>query len=134
MRDLTKGWSYTALSRARGTTRLHVDAAAVSARVLEREEHAPTRQGAADRAQVVARAAAQMIVRDDEDLAVSQLPVRPAPGRPDDRELHSTPRLRADELAELGAGARSSTGRPARPARAASPSCSASASSSGSSE
>jgi chemotaxis protein histidine kinase CheA len=56
-----------------------------------------------DRAQVLARAAAQMIVRDDEDLAVAQLPARPGPGRPDDRDLHATPELRADELAELGA-------------------------------
>ncbi|MGI8729291.1 MAG: hypothetical protein ACR2LK_04775 [Solirubrobacteraceae bacterium] len=40
MRDLTKGWSYTALSRARSTTRLHVDAAASAAGALGREEHA----------------------------------------------------------------------------------------------
>ena len=70
VRDLTKGWSYTALSRARETTRLHIDAASVADAVLEREEHAPTVQRqASDRAQVLARTAARMLVRDDEDLA-----------------------------------------------------------------
>ena len=104
VRDLTKGWSYTALSRARGTTRLHVDADVAIAAALEREEHAPTaRREAPDRAEILARVAAQMIVRDDEDLAVAQLPQRAAPGRPDDRELHTTPALRSSELTELGA-------------------------------
>ena len=105
VRDLTKGWSYTALSRARGSTRLHVDAGATALGAPEREEHAPTvRRPVPDRAQVLARAAARMSVRDDEDLAVAQLPTRPAAGRPDDRALQTAPRLRGDELAERGAG------------------------------
>ncbi|MEY2513134.1 MAG: hypothetical protein QOJ89_492 [bacterium] len=104
VRDLTKGWSYTALSRARGATRLHVDVASVTAAALEREEHAPTvEREPQDRAQVLARVVARMLIRDDEDLAISQLPAAPAAGRPDDRELHATPSLAAGELQELGA-------------------------------
>ena len=104
VRDLTKGWSYTALSRARGTTRLHIDAARVSATLGEREEHAPiARREPPDRVQVLARAAAQMLVRDDEDLAISQLPAREGPGRADDPQLHATPPLPADALQELAA-------------------------------
>ena len=38
-RDLTAGWSYTALSRARRTTRLHIDGGEQAARVAaERAE------------------------------------------------------------------------------------------------
>ena len=36
---------------------------------------------------MLARAAQRMTIRDDEDLAVTQLPTRPAAGRPDDEEL-----------------------------------------------
>ena len=43
------------------------------------------------RADVLARAAQRMTIRDDEDLAVTQLPTRPAPGRPDDDELRRAP-------------------------------------------
>lgn len=116
-RDLTKGWSYTALSRARGTTRLHIDAADVPAGMREREEQAPAdRHAAPQRAQVLARVAARMLVRDDEDLAVAQLPPGPLPGRPDDPALHSTP-SRADELQELGAERAEPAGAAGGPAR-----------------
>jgi conjugative relaxase-like TrwC/TraI family protein len=97
VRDLTKGWSYTALSRARGETRLHIDAADVQA-ALERDElGGADRPQRPDRPQVMARAREQMKVRDDEDLALSQLPTMPAPGRPDDPALRAAP---PEQLAE----------------------------------
>jgi hypothetical protein len=90
-RDLTRGWSYTALSRARGQTRLHVDGQHIlSAVQAERAELAP--HDARERpthAGVLARTAERMKVRDDEDLAVTQLPAHLAPGRADDAELHA---------------------------------------------
>ena len=91
-RELSQGWSYTALSRARGATILHIDGRDVpAATVAERAELAPhERRERPDRAQVLARVAARMRVRDDEDLAVTQLPVRSAPGRADDPELRDT--------------------------------------------
>jgi hypothetical protein len=81
-RDLTAGWSYTALSRARATTRLliHDDHAP-----HERADHAP--EGAhepASREELLTRARGRMLERDDQDLAIEQL--RPA-GRADDRLL-----------------------------------------------
>ena len=81
-RDLTAGWSYTALSRARATTRLliHDDRAAHDrADVAPEREHAP-----GDRAQLLQRTGRRMLERDDEDLAVEQL--RRA-GHVDDRQL-----------------------------------------------
>jgi conjugative relaxase-like TrwC/TraI family protein len=88
-RALTRGWSYTALSRARAATRLHIDGQDVPAgEVAERAELAPhDARPRPQREDVLARAAQRMTVRDDEDLAVTQLPTRPAPGRPDDHEL-----------------------------------------------
>ena len=95
----------TPRSRARAdTTRLHIDAARVSAAALEREEHAPTAaRRRPQRGEVLARVAARMVVRDDEDLAVAQLPTRPAPGRPDDPAVHEAPRLASAALPEAGA-------------------------------
>jgi hypothetical protein len=81
-RDLTAGWSYTALSRARAGTRLliHDDQPA-----RERADHAPERaEDPASRDEVLARAGRRMLERDDQDLAIEQLP--PA-GRADDRQL-----------------------------------------------
>ena len=81
-RDLTAGWSYTALSRARASTRLllHDDHA-----VHERVDHAPERADQpASREELLARAGRRMLERDDQDLAIEQLP--PA-GRADDRQL-----------------------------------------------
>jgi ATP-dependent exoDNAse (exonuclease V) alpha subunit len=47
-RALTRGWSYTALSRARAATRLHIDGHDVPARqVAERVELAPHDAGRA---------------------------------------------------------------------------------------
>jgi hypothetical protein len=82
-RDLTAGWSYTALSRARSSTRLliHDDQPAHD----ERADHAPERpKEAASRDELLARAGRRMLERDDQDLAVEQL--APA-GRADDRQL-----------------------------------------------
>ncbi len=83
-RDLTAGWSYTALSRARETTRLlvyHDD--------LERErsEFAPTDQTpTATPHEMLERVGRQMLERDDEDLAIEQLP---GAGRTDDPDVVS---------------------------------------------
>jgi hypothetical protein len=78
-RDLTAGWSYTALSRARETTRLLVYDDDLE---RERSEFAPTDQTpAATRHELLDRVARRMQERDDEDLAIEQLP---GAGRADD--------------------------------------------------
>jgi conjugative relaxase-like TrwC/TraI family protein len=80
--DLTAGWSYTALSRARASTRLliHDDQAARG-----RADHAPERTyQPVSREELLARAGRRMLERDDQDLAIEQLP--PA-GHADDRQL-----------------------------------------------
>ena len=81
-RDLTAGWSYTALSRARETTRLLVYDDDLE---RERSEFAPTDQTpTATRAELLERVGCRMLERDDEDLAVEQLP---GAGRTDDPDL-----------------------------------------------
>ena len=82
-RDLTRGWSYTALSRARATTRLHIHGARAeqSDDQAERGPDPPF-----DRSATLERVAARMLVRDDEDLAVDQLPPVSQGGRPDDSQ------------------------------------------------
>jgi conjugative relaxase-like TrwC/TraI family protein len=81
--DLTRGWSYTALSRARGETRLLLRDSA--GEVGGREEYAPTaRPQPAEPADLLSRVARQMLERDDEDLAIDQLAEA---GRPDDPQL-----------------------------------------------
>ncbi|MGI8559677.1 MAG: MobF family relaxase [Solirubrobacteraceae bacterium] len=98
--DLTAGWSYSALSRARGATRLLL--ADTDRREAARTEHAPEgERQSQSRSAVIARAARRMLVRDDEDLAVDQLSVA---GREDDRSL-ATHRASA-ELVPQEAGAR----------------------------
>ena len=70
-RDLTAGWSYTALSRARGQTRLlvHDDQLAT-----ERSEFAPEdRTTKSRREELLERVQRRMLERDDEDLAIEQL-------------------------------------------------------------
>jgi len=80
--DLSRGWSYTALSRARGTTRLLVrDSEAGGA---GREEYAPAaRLPASQHREVLTRIGRHMLTRDDEDLAIDQL----AAGRFGDSQL-----------------------------------------------
>jgi conjugative relaxase-like TrwC/TraI family protein len=74
-RELTAGWSYTVLSRARGETRLlihHDDHGA------ERTEFAPGERVPTERkADLLARVERHMCERDDEDLAIEQLPDGP---------------------------------------------------------
>ncbi|MCA1677977.1 MAG: AAA family ATPase, partial [Actinobacteria bacterium] len=106
-RALTRGWSYTALSRARAATRLHIDGQDVPAgQAAERAELAPhDAQPQPERDEVLARTARRMTVRDDEDLAMTQLPARPAPGRPDDDELHHPDPTATAETPGTGRGA-----------------------------
>jgi ATP-dependent exoDNAse (exonuclease V) alpha subunit len=72
--DLTAGWSYTALSRARCETRL-----LVCEQPTDRAEFAPEdRLASPTRAELLARVATRMRERDDEDLALERLPRREA--------------------------------------------------------
>jgi conjugative relaxase-like TrwC/TraI family protein len=96
-RDLTAGWSYTALSRARGHTHLLIH----DENATQRSEFAPEDHLRAGYEELLARAARRMLERDDEDLAVEQLP---AAGRADD---HGTAtRLPAGEPPQEHAAAR----------------------------
>ena len=99
-RDLTAGWSYTALSRARETTRLLVYDDDLE---RERSEFAPTDQTpTATWDELLERVGRRMLERDDEDLAIEQLP---GPGRADDPTLASA-RTHATELPQEQAAAR----------------------------
>ena len=110
-RELTAGWSYTALSRSRAETRLLIYD---HQRAGERSEFAPGEQRpTAARSALLARVQRHMLERDDEDLAIEQLP---GAGRADDPGLAGSRPL-ADELAQERAAARAE---PA-PAAAASP-------------
>ena len=74
-RELSAGWSYTALSRARGETRLLLYEENTA---HERNEFAPPDQTEkATRAELLARTEQRMTERDDEDLAIQQLPNTP---------------------------------------------------------
>jgi hypothetical protein len=95
--DLTAGWSYTALSRARERTTLLIHDEEPD------REHQPAASAPAP-ARTLDRVAQRMRVRDDEDLAVEQLP--PA-GHHDDlaltaaeRSRTSPPQERAGQRAE----------------------------------
>ena len=82
--ELTRGWSYTALSRARARTRLFVvgeGEAWAHHELARRDEHAPgEREDKPTPEQLAASVARYMRTRDDEDLAVEQLPA-PKSGR-----------------------------------------------------
>jgi hypothetical protein len=82
--DLTAGWSYTALSRARQHTRLLIhDQHPLSDH--QRNQIAPTEPDRpARREDLLAQVARRMTERDDQDLAIEQLP--PA-GHADDPQL-----------------------------------------------
>jgi hypothetical protein len=85
--DLTAGWSYTALSRARNHTRLLIYEERYAE---ERNEFAPTDQPpATNRVELLARVSRRMLERDDENLAIEQLP---SAGRTVDAETAHTPR------------------------------------------
>jgi len=89
-RELTAGWSYTALSRARDSTRLLIHAEAPA---RDRREVGPSERGQGEPKDLLARVAGRMLERDDEPLAIEQLP--PA-GRADDRALELAERLAAE--------------------------------------
>ncbi len=106
-RDLTAGWSYTALSRARETTRLLVYDDDLEP---ERSEFAPTDQTpTTTRHELLDRVARRMQERDDEDLAIEQLP---GAGRTDDPSLASA-RTRASDSPQEHAAARAEPTPPA---------------------
>ncbi|HWX98138.1 MAG TPA: MobF family relaxase [Solirubrobacteraceae bacterium] len=95
-RDLTAGWSYTALSRARGTTRLLIHDHEFSG---ERGEFAPTDHApAGDRDEILARVQRQMLQRDDEDLAIEQLPAAIEPLREQLAALPTRQLQRSEDL------------------------------------
>jgi hypothetical protein len=99
--ELTKGWSYTALSRARADTRLFV---LTDGQDRDRDELAPgERQSALRGKELHARLARSMRTRDDEDLAIEQLPApSSAMGRVDqDPQDRGVP---VHEREETGAG------------------------------
>ena len=85
--ELSRSWSYTALSRARGQTRLLVHDTTDAA--PERDELGPSaRAEQTDPSAILARVGRRMLERDDEDLAIDQLPT---PGSADDQQLTQTP-------------------------------------------
>ncbi len=112
-RDLTAGWSYTALSRARGETRLLIHDHQLAE---DRSEFAPSEQTQTPaRSDLLARVQRHMLERDDEDLAIEQLP---GAGRADDPALAVSRELAAEppqERARRTRGARAAGRR--RPAR-----------------
>jgi conjugative relaxase-like TrwC/TraI family protein len=87
--ELTRGWSYTALSRARGETRLFV---ITDSQDRDRDELAPgERQPKPTEKELYAQLGRYMQTRDDEDLAIEQLTLPPTPARAHDPELdHAT--------------------------------------------
>jgi conjugative relaxase-like TrwC/TraI family protein len=97
-RDLTANWSYTALSRARGETRLLICDEELRE---ERSEFAP-----AERAPVstpddlLARVQRHMLERDHEDLAIEQLPLAVEPLR---RRLAALPPRQLRRIEDLDA-------------------------------
>jgi conjugative relaxase-like TrwC/TraI family protein len=106
-RDLTAGWSYTALSRARETTRLLVYDDDLE---RERSEFAPTDQTpTATRGELLERVGRRMLERDDEDLAIEQLP---GAGRAADPDL-ARAQTQAADLPQEHAAARAEPTLPA---------------------
>jgi conjugative relaxase-like TrwC/TraI family protein len=82
--DLTAGWSYTALTRARHHTHLLIHDHEPLTH-YQRNEIAPSEpERAAEREDLLSRVARRMTERDDQDLAIDQLP--PA-GHADDPQL-----------------------------------------------
>ncbi len=95
--DLTAGWSYTALSRARGQTELLIYD---ERRAEERSEFSPRDPSPArGHLELIARAQRRMLQRDDEDLAVQRLS---GSGRPDDPAVLRARGLQAEQGQERG--------------------------------
>jgi conjugative relaxase-like TrwC/TraI family protein len=97
-RDLTAGWSYTALSRARGQTRLLI----YEHELTEgRVELAPAKQlPMVARSDLLTRVERHMLERDDEDLAIEKLA---GAGRADDPDLAGSRELAAEPSQEWAA-------------------------------
>ncbi len=118
--DLSAGWSYTALSRARGETRLLVYEDKLD---RERGEYAPPEQTEkATRAELMARVERRMSERDDEDLATEQLPAssteeHTGAGRAADHDL-ATARALQHEPHQEHAAARAEPKQPSPPSPA----------------
>ncbi len=93
--DLTAGWSYTALSRARGQTQLLIHDEQFS---TERSDFAPDQPATPTRESLLARAQRRMLKRDDEDLAVEQLPAPERLPAPAARKLQRLEDLQAKAL------------------------------------
>jgi conjugative relaxase-like TrwC/TraI family protein len=84
--DMSRGWAYTALSRARTETHLYLQP---SPRIhhQQREEHAPTaRPQTPTREQTLDALARRMRRRDEQDLAITKL-ARARPDEAGDRDL-----------------------------------------------
>jgi conjugative relaxase-like TrwC/TraI family protein len=82
-RDLTAGWSYSALSRARGETRLLIATQPPGVRD-DRAEVAPAERSLEmNRAKLLVTVSKRMRERDDEDLAIEQLRPARREGDPD---------------------------------------------------
>jgi AAA domain len=96
-RDLTAGWSYTALSRARRTTHLLIEDERTAP---ERGELAPDARDTGDRHELLARVARRMLERDAEDLAIEQLPLA---GHADNPQLALAGQTLADPVQEQAA-------------------------------
>jgi hypothetical protein len=101
--DLSAGWSYTALSRARAQTHLLISD---SPREQEHAELAPQDRTGTSPEELLARAQRRMLERDDEDLAIEQLPTTGADsGRATDPDLAAAEELQV-ELHQEHAAAR----------------------------
>jgi hypothetical protein len=106
--ELTRGWAYTALSRARGQTRLLVREGHLNA--ADRADYAPGRKPRRrTEREVLADVAHHMRERDDQDLAIDQL----TPGRARDPQLRR-PAVEPLEQDLAGAGGGAGHAQPAR--------------------
>ena len=104
--DLTAGWSYTALSRARATTRLLIEDEPIGP---DRSELAPDVRHTAVRDELIARVARRMLERDNEDLAIEQLPLA---GHADDTEVALAKHTFGEPLQEQAAARSELAGQP----------------------
>jgi conjugative relaxase-like TrwC/TraI family protein len=99
--DLSAGWSYTALSRARAQTHLLISD---SPHEQEHAELAPQDRTGTSPEELLARAQRRMLERDDEDLAIEQLPTTGADsGRATDPDLAAAEDLQAEPHQEHAA-------------------------------
>jgi hypothetical protein len=99
--DLSAGWSYTALSRARAQTHLLISD---SPREQEHAELAPQDRTGTSPEELLARAQHRMLERDDEDLAIEQLPTTGADsGRATDPDLAAAEELQTEPHQEHAA-------------------------------